>query len=47
MQKIRQSVKERFTGKEKEEDSQKTDQSATEKPKDQELYTDNEDLGFC
>ncbi len=47
MKKIRQGVKVRFTVKGKEKDSQNQKQSAPKKSKSRELYTDNEDLGFC
>lgn len=47
IQKIRQGVKVRFTEKGKAKISQKQKQSAPKKSKSRELYTDNEDLGFC
>lgn len=47
LQKIRQGVKVRFTEKGKEKISQNQKQSAPKKSKSRELYTDNEDLGFC
>jgi hypothetical protein len=47
IQKIRQGVKVRFTEKGKEKISQNQKRPAPKKSKSRELYTDNEDLGFC
>lgn len=47
LKKIRQGVKVRFTEKGKEKNSQNLKPSAPKKPKSRELYTDNEDIGFC
>ena len=47
LKKIRQGVKVRFTEKGKTKISQSLKQSTPKKSKSRELYTDNEDLGFC
>ncbi len=47
LNKIRQGVKVRFTEKGKEKISQNLKQPKPKKSKSRELYTDNEDLGFC
>lgn len=47
MTKIRQGVKVRFAEKGKEKISQNQKPLAPKKSKYRELYTDNEDLGFC
>ncbi len=47
VKKIRQGVKVRFTEKGKNKISRNQHQLATKKSKSRELYTDNEDLGFC
>jgi len=47
MTKIRQSVKLRFAEKGNTKNLQKPQNPALKKSKSRELYTDNEDLGFC
>jgi len=47
IQKIRQGVKVRFSEKGKEKISQKQSEPTPKKSKSRELYTDNEDIGFC
>lgn len=47
IQKIRQGVRMRFTEKGKTTISQQQNEATTKKSKSRELYTDNEDLGFC
>jgi hypothetical protein len=47
LKKIRQGVKVRFMEKGKEKISQNLNQPAPKKSKSRELYTDNEDFGFC
>jgi hypothetical protein len=46
LKRIRKGVKTRFSEKSKTKNSQ-TKTNTTTKPKKRELYTDNEDLGFC
>ena len=47
MKKIRKGVKVRFAEKGKEKNALNQKQSVPKKSKSRELYTDNEDLGFC
>jgi hypothetical protein len=47
LKKIRQGVKVRFTEKGKTKISQNQKPLAPKKSKSRELYTDNEDIGFC
>jgi hypothetical protein len=47
LKKIRQGVKVRFTEKGETRISQNQKPPAPKKSKSRELYTDNEDLGFC